>query len=135
MSGAKKHYSGVDLAAARKALALTQAPRLDVDWLAVDASRCLAVFLGDDAIQPPVDADVRGTTKLVETIRASFDQWLPYGSIARVIVHAPNGTSTVATSPGLRAPMGAVTVQGFQSRVTCIDTVVAAAARLPCSSR
>ncbi|MBX3189595.1 MAG: hypothetical protein KF819_21395 [Labilithrix sp.] len=72
MGRREKPYGGVDLASARKKLSGAAAPRFHTDWLAVDLAGRYAIFLGDDTIPLPSDADAEGTSKLVDEIRASF---------------------------------------------------------------
>lgn len=70
-----KPYGGVDLGAASRMLAGVRPMALDVDWLAGDSSGCFGIFLGDDSTtyRLPTGADPIGASKLIETIRTTFD--------------------------------------------------------------
>lgn len=72
MSDTKNPLTGTSASAAAKTLAGTRAPELDVDWLGMDPTGAIAVFLGNEDTPVPSRADPGGTSAALELIAHSM---------------------------------------------------------------
>lgn len=71
MSSTKNPLEGTSAATAASLLAGTRAPDFDVDWLGMDSTGAIAVFLGNEETPVPSRADPDGTSVALERIAAS----------------------------------------------------------------